>query len=91
MRRSGIGSGGGLGMNKNVSPSYRTGVGGRAVRPSGAGAIGAAWGRHISERRNEADYAGEKVFAGPAMNPTRYGNEIAASTKPGPGGSREVF
>jgi hypothetical protein len=48
MRRSGVESGGGIGMNKNVQPPVRTGSGSRGVRESGAASIGSAYGSHVT-------------------------------------------
>jgi hypothetical protein len=40
MRKMGTGSGGGIGMNKNVQPSVRTGGGSKSTRPAGTAQIG---------------------------------------------------
>jgi hypothetical protein len=90
MRHSGKGSGGGQGMNKNVKQTVRTGAPKRAVNPGGAGQIGASQGDHVTEKRQGSGYRGEKLFAGTGY-PSKLGNEVAASTTCGPGGSREVM
>jgi len=89
MRRSGTGSGGGLGMNKNVQPKYRTGAPRRGVRPAGAAQFGAAIGSRAMGV-GDTGYRGEKVFGGPALQ-SKLGNQIAAETTCGVGGSREIF
>jgi len=85
--------GGGYGSKQHVEGSVRTGSGSRNARPAGATNIGLMYGDHTTNRPGSSGYRGEQLH-GPAernFNPTKYGNEIAASTKPGPGGSRQVM
>jgi hypothetical protein len=82
MRRSGVGSGGGIGMNKNTSPSVRTGSGAREVHPGGVGQLGESQGSHIT-RKGESGYRGEVLYGGRGMNPVPYGNEVALNVGPG--------
>src|SRR6516225_1264562 len=90
MRKSGTGSGGGIGMNKNVQSSIRTGSGSKSARPAGVAQIGLMWGRHIT-RTGDSNYSGEKLHNDRNFQPTKFGNEIAANTVCKPGGSREVM
>jgi hypothetical protein len=92
MRRSGTGSGGGYGMNKNVSPPVRTGSGSFNARPAGVAQIGTAIGDHSTNSGRSTGYRGEKLH-GPAERnfPTKFGNEVAANTVCGPGSSRTIY
>jgi len=91
MRRSGTGSGGGLGMSKNVSPPVRTGTGAREVRPGGAGQIGVSQGSHLTNK-DESGYRGETLYGGRGMNPVPYGNAKALDVgKGGPGTGRTTY
>ena len=94
MRRSGIGSGGGIGMNKNVQPPVRTGSGSRSTRPAGTAQIGTAIGDHTTNRPGSTEYRGEKLH-GPAernFQPVKFGNEIALNVgKGGCGTGRTVY
>jgi hypothetical protein len=72
-------SGGGKAMNKNVSPSVRTGTGSKGSTAAAAGQIGAS----TSFRKDQPD-------AGPGYNPTKYGNEVALNSKSAPGQGRTI-
>ena len=72
-------SGGGSTMNKNVSPSVRTGTGSKGSSPAAAGQIGAS-----------TAFKKDRVDAGPAYNPTKYGNEVALNSKSAPGQGRTI-
>src|SRR5262245_36910818 len=74
MRRRGVGSGGGIGMDKNISPSVRTGSGNRGVRPGGAEGIGKSYGAHITNK-DDTGYRGPKFHTerNPAMS-VPFGN-----------------
>ena len=92
MRKSGKGSGGGLGMNKNVRPGYRTGVGARGVNKNWPAQIGRSVGSHITQR-GEVPVRGIRAepYKGPSFKPVPLGNELAPQVKCGPGGSREII
>ena len=82
-------SGGGI-TGKNVRQvKVRTGGPNRKANPGGVAQIGYSYGEHVTDRRESSGYRGEPLFKGPALQ-SKLGNEIAASTKAGPGGSREV-
>jgi hypothetical protein len=91
MRRSGIGSGGGLGSKNVVNPPVKTGSGSASTRPAGVAQIGNSWGNHTTNK-GESNYSGERLH-NPERNfqPTKFGNEIAANTTCGPGGSRTIY
>ena len=80
MRRTGTGSGGGVGMNKVVKKPVKPGKPNRAMSPCAVAQIGGK----VAHAR-----AVEKLDAGKAISPP-LGNELAARIKAGPGGSREV-
>jgi hypothetical protein len=96
MRRSGRGSGGGIGMNKNVEKSVRTGAGAKAAHLGGVSQLGNKVGSHVTNK-SETGYRGDPLFAGPGYNPSKYGNEVALNVgkggpgKGGPGKGREVM
>jgi hypothetical protein len=90
MRRSGRGSGGGIGMNKNVEKPVRTGAGAKAAHLGGVSQLGNKVGNHLTDK-SATNFRGDPLFAGPGYNPTKYGNEIAAKTVCGPGGSRTIY
>jgi hypothetical protein len=94
MRRSGTGSGGGLGMNKNVSPPVRTGTGAHNARPAGVAQLGYAVGDHATHSGKSTGYKGEALH-GPAsrnFQQTKFGNEVALNVgKGGPGTGRTVY
>jgi hypothetical protein len=91
MRRSGVGSGGGYGSNKNVSTPVRTGSGSREVHPGYAGQLGQAQGSHVTGER-DSSYRGEKMYGGRGMNPVPYGNQVALNVKGGgPGTGRTIY
>ena len=91
MRRSGVGSGGGIGMNKNVSPSVRTGSGSRSTNPGYVGQLGNKQGSHVT-RGDESSYRGEIFHRGPSFQPVPFGNEVALNVGGGgPGTGRKVY
>jgi len=84
MRKSGTGSGGGVGLNKNVSPKIRTGKGTEKIAEKGVSQIGQSFG-------NAAALV--DIPAGRGMNPCKYGNELAlnaSGSKAGPGADRDI-
>jgi hypothetical protein len=91
MRRSGVGSGGGYGMNKNAQPGVRTGTGSREVHPGYAGQLGQKQGSHVTGER-DSSYRGEKMYGGRGMNPVPYGNAKALDVGAGgPGTGRTIY
>ena len=91
MRRSGTGSGGGIGMSKNVSPPVRTGVGSRSARPAGVAQIGQSQGSHVTAQ-SESRYRGEPLHNERNFQPTKFGNEVALNIgRGGPGSGRTLY
>ena len=94
MRRSGVGSGGGYGMNKNVSPPIRTGSGSHNARPAGVSQFGYSVGDHATNSGRSSGYKGEALH-GPAsrnFQQTKLGNEVALNVgRGGPGTGRTVY
>lgn len=91
MRRSGVGSGGGIGMNKNVEKSVRTGACAKAAHLGGVSQLGNKTGNHLTNK-SSTSYRGDPLFAGPGYNPVKYGNELATNVGAGgPGKGREVM
>jgi hypothetical protein len=68
----------GGGSNKFVSPNIRTGTGSKGSSPAAAAQLGAS----------TAFIKKDQVDAGPAYNPTKYGNEVALNSKSAPGQGR---
>jgi hypothetical protein len=93
MRRSGVGSGGGIGMNKNVSPRVRTGTGNQSARPAGVQMLGTMQGSHVTSHR-ETSYRGERLH-NPERNPPMsvpFGNAKALDVgKGGCGTGRTLY
>src|SRR5215469_1231078 len=82
--------GGGYHSRQHVEKPVKTGIGSRAVGPGGVGQLGAMQGSHVT-RGEESRYRGDPFYIGRGLNPTPYGNEVAASTTCGPGGSRTIY
>jgi hypothetical protein len=93
MRRSGVGSGGGIGMNKNVKVPVRTGDGSHSIRPAGVSQLGYAVGDHSTNSGRSTGYRGEKLHGPEERNfhPVPLGNELAATTDCRCGGSRTIY
>jgi hypothetical protein len=93
MRRSGKGSGGGIGMNKNVRVGVRTGRGGKAQSPAAVNQLGAKVGDHTTGKRGSSGYRGEELVRGPGYNPAPgFGNAVALNVGGGgPGTGRTVM
>ena len=89
MRRSGTGSGGGIGMNKLVNvraPKVEPRP--RAVGPGGVGQLGNAQGSHVT-RGEESDYRGDPFYRGKGYaTPVGPTDNVAAC---GVGGGRKVY
>jgi hypothetical protein len=70
----------------------RTGVGARGVNKQWVSQIGQSMGNHITEGRDTLRCVrAVGPYKGPNFNPVPQGNAVAAATKCGPGGSREIF
>jgi hypothetical protein len=93
MRRSGTGSGGGIGMNKNVRPSVRTGSGARGTHPGGVAQLGQHVGDKATHGKSSGSgYRGEPLHNNRNFNPVKYGNELATNIgKGGPGTGRTLY
>jgi hypothetical protein len=89
---SGNQKGGGYGSRQHVEKPVGTGSGSHSTRPAGVGQIGAMQGDHVTHVKGSTGYKGERLH-NPERNTqfTPFGNEIAARTVCGPGGSREVL
>jgi hypothetical protein len=86
-------SGGGIGMNKNVSGKvYGGSRTTQVVSPRGVSQLGAAQGGKL---KREGSFTGVNsslpVFEGNKPAATQMGNAVAASTVCGVGGSRTVY
>jgi hypothetical protein len=93
MRQSGHKPGGGIASSQHVKTGVKTGSGSFNARPAGVSQIGYAVGDHSTNDGRSTGYRGEKIH-GPAernMQPTKFGNEVAANTVCGVGGSRTIY
>jgi len=81
--------GGGYGSRPHVEKPVKTGTGSRGTRPAGVAQIGIMWGDHVTNKGGRG-YTGERLHNDKSFQPTPFGNEVAATTTCGPGGSREV-
>ena len=91
MRRSGPGSGGGIGMNKNVRPSVRTGDGSHSTSPGYVSQLGNKVGSHVT-REGDTGYRGEKMHDNRNFQPVKHGNELALNVgKGGCGTGRTLY
>ena len=96
MRQSGKGSGGGLGMNKNVRRGMSQGDRARAMNPKGATQVGTNRGNHATNsakilRGDRAPVRGNrKPVNGPGGVP--LGNALATNVgNGGPGAGRTLY
>jgi hypothetical protein len=90
MNRSGHQPGGGIASRVVTERPVRAGSGARAAGPGGVGQLGQSQGSHVT-RGEESTYRGDALFTGRGLNPTPYGNEVAANTVCGVGGSRTIY
>jgi hypothetical protein len=91
MRRSGKGSGGGIGMNKNVERPVRTGAGSKGISEGWVSQRGNKVGNHITDDKNTG-YTGEPKFSGKNFQPVKFGNEVALNVgKGGCGTGRTLY
>ena len=87
--------GGGIAGKNVVSKPVRTGPGARAINKDWPATVGLSRGNRVGGVEGGVG----KVLTGvradpykpPNFNPVRQGNEVAAATVCGPGGSREVM
>jgi hypothetical protein len=96
MRKSGKGSGGGIGMNKNVSPGVRTGLRARAISERGVAQIGSSIGNHSTDKAKILTKGVEPVRGPlkPAGKPggIELGNSVALNVgKGGCGTGRTLY
>jgi hypothetical protein len=92
MRRSGKGSGGGIGMNKNVRPSaLATQPKTHRVSVAATDQLGRMLGNHSTEGERTRS-AKKSLHQGPGFQPVKYGNEVALNVGGGgPGKGRQVY
>ena len=88
--RSGHRPGGGIASRQHVEKPVRTGKGSRGISEGWVGQKGQMQGDQTTDS-GATGYRGEPKFTGKNFNPTPYGNEVAAKTVCGPGGSRKVY
>ena len=82
--------GGGAASNKITERPVKTGTGSRGTRPAGVAMFGTMQGSHVT-RGEESSYRGEPLHGGRSFQPTKFGNEVSASTVCGVGGSRTIY
>ena len=83
---------GGAGSRNVKEVKVVTGNPGRGISPGAVSQLGEAIGNHATQSGNRLPYRGEDYFLGknPAGSAQPLGNSVAAATKCGPGGSRDV-
>ena len=94
MSKDGHIPGGGIASNKVVHTGYKTGAARERIVPAGVYQYGQAVGNHVTGAEGgggDLGYHGINPFSGKAGYPSRLGNEVAATTQCGPGGSRNVY
>jgi len=72
-----------------VHPPVKTGDGSHSTNLGYVSQLGNKVGSHT--RQGDTGYRGEVFHTGKSFQPTPFGNEIAARTTCGPGGSRTVY
>jgi len=82
--------GGGYGSRVITERPVKTGSGARAVGAGGVSQLGNKVGSHVT-RGEDSSYRGDPFYIVRGLNPTPYGNEVAASTVCGVGGSRTIY
>jgi hypothetical protein len=89
---SGHRPGGGSGSRQVVQKPVRTGQKATGMHVGGVSQLGEAVGNHVTNK-SSTGYRGDVWRDGkvPTGGAQRLGNEVAASTKAGPGGSRTVY
>jgi hypothetical protein len=77
--------------SKNVTHKpVRTGAQRERIRVAGIAQLGQMQGNHAMGRADRLPYSGVEAFGGTGFK-SELGNTLAAKTKCGPGGSREVM
>ena len=90
MRRSGKGSGGGLGMNKVVHrPHGKTEPRAHEYRPGGVGQLGNKQGNHQTHGRGATSYTGEPLRGGRGYEPPGMISDPVKAV--GVGGGRTIY
>jgi hypothetical protein len=90
MRRSGRGSGGGIGMNKITHRSApKTEPKAYAKRPAGAAGLGSFYGDHTTNRLGSSGFKGEKLEGGRGYEPPGMISDPVKAV--GVGGGRKVY
>ena len=89
-------TGGGILGNKNVNVGVKTGAAYKnRVSSGGVSEIGSAIGSKVKAGSLSNSYGGDSaatpVIQGRVKHPTPLGNQVAASTVCGPGGSRTIY
>jgi hypothetical protein len=84
-------AGGGIRSNKVVRPATRPGMAAKGVNPGHAAQLGRALGNKGTDSAKRLNPVEPKFTQSPVSNAVRLGNEVAASTVCGPGGSRTVM
>jgi hypothetical protein len=94
MKKSGTGSGGGLGSKNVVAKPQRLGTPARGMHSGGVSQLGSAVGNHITgDGGRTTNYRGDNFYNGktPAGGKVPLGNQIANNVgKGGPGTGRQV-
>ena len=76
--------------SKNVTrPQYRVGAQNRAAQVKGVSQIGSSLGDHITGKKKVLAGVAKPLFGGPAIA-SKLGNQVAAETTCGVGGSRTI-
>ena len=94
MRRSGKGSGGGLGMNKNVRPGVRTGERAREMREKGVSQIGSSQANRAmnsAKKLNPVEPVRGQLKPAGAPGGVPLGNEVAKNVGKGGCGTGRVL
>jgi hypothetical protein len=90
MRRSGKGSGGGLGMNKVKHGKYgKAEPKPRAMSPGAINQFGAKVGDHATTKRTSSGYTGEELVRGKGYTPPSGPTDNVKAV--GVGGGRKVY
>jgi hypothetical protein len=82
--------GGGYGSRPHVEKPVRTGSGSHSTNPGYVSQLGNKVGSHTTNK-GDSGYRGEIFHDRRDFQPTPFGNEIAARTTCGPGGSRTIY
>jgi hypothetical protein len=82
--------GGGIASKQHVETRVRTGSGSHSTNPGYVSQLGNKVGSHTTNK-GDSGYRGEIFHTGKSFQPAPFGNEIAARTSCGPGGSRTVY